>query len=174
MQYDDVWAIIHEGCNSCSHNRARRQHAVAKMKVSGLHPISLHKKATTFNGTGRSTKNENPNIPMGIILDAVSVSWSRVPLPDDLLFQSMRTRSLFIFFFSVEGLGSQWMTQTPHPSTSLDADEYYPMLERLCHAHIGVFMEAPLDEEETCNKDEVHRLDGHSNRYHCRYSDPFV
>ena len=27
--YDGVWAIIHDGCNSCSHNRAWRQNAVA-------------------------------------------------------------------------------------------------------------------------------------------------
>ena len=39
--YDGVWAIVDDGCNSCSHNRARRQNAAAKTKVLGLHPISF-------------------------------------------------------------------------------------------------------------------------------------
>ena len=65
-------------------------------------------------------------------------------------------------------------SDTSSTPTSLDSDEHDPMLELLCHAHIGVFMEALLDEEETCNKDEVHRLEGLSNRYHSRYSDPLV
>ena len=62
---DGVWAILDDGCNSCSRSKAWRQNAEAKMKVFGLHPISLHKKATTFNGTGRSTKNRKPKIPIG-------------------------------------------------------------------------------------------------------------
>ena len=55
--YDSVWAIIDDGCVSCSRSKAWRQNAEAKMKVLGLHFSPLHKKATTFNGTGRSTKN---------------------------------------------------------------------------------------------------------------------
>ena len=112
------------------------KNAVAKTKVLGLHPISLHKKTTAFNGTGRSTT---------LFKNAVSLSWSHVPLSDDLLcsVQPMRTRSRLIFFLSLEGLGSQWMSQTQSSTpTSLDSDEYDPMLELLCHAHIAAFMEA--------------------------------
>ena len=67
IEDDGVWAII----DSCCHVEVWRQNAEAKMKVLGLHPTSLHKKATTFNGTGRSTKNGRPNIPTGVILKAV-------------------------------------------------------------------------------------------------------
>ena len=72
--YDGVWAIIDDGCSSGSHNRAWRHNIEAKMKVFGLHPISLHKKTTTFNDTGRTTKNGKPKIPIGIIFNAVSLS----------------------------------------------------------------------------------------------------
>ena len=52
------------------------------------------------------------------------------------------------FFFSVEGLGSQCMSQTLSSTrTSWDPDEYDPLLELLCQALIGVFMEALLDEK---------------------------
>ena len=37
VAYDDDRAIIDDGCNSCSHNRAWRQNTAAKMKVLGLH-----------------------------------------------------------------------------------------------------------------------------------------
>ena len=60
-----------------------RQNIEGKMKVLGLHPISLHKKTTTFIDTGRTTENGKLKIPMGIILNAVSLSWSRVPLSVD-------------------------------------------------------------------------------------------
>ena len=52
------------------------------------------------------------------------------------------------------GLGWQWMSRTPRPRSLSDPDEYdehniwNPMLELLCHAHIGVFMEALVDEED--------------------------
>ena len=55
--HDGVWAIIEDGCNGCSRNRACRQNTEAKMRVLGLHPILFHKKATITNGTGRDTKN---------------------------------------------------------------------------------------------------------------------
>ena len=66
------------------------------------------------------------------------------------------------------------VSDTSSTPTSSDPDENDLVLELLCHAHIGVFMEALLDEEDTCNKDEVHRLEGHSNRYHSRHSDPLA
>ena len=44
---DGVWAIIDDGCNSCFHGEVWRQNAEVKMKVFGLHPILLHRKATT-------------------------------------------------------------------------------------------------------------------------------
>ena len=190
--YDGVWAIIDDGCNSCSRSKAWRQNAEAKMKVLGLHPISLHKKATTFNDVGTSTTNGKPKNPTGVALCAVSLSWSRVPLSDDLLslVQSMRAPSFLISLFSVESIGKQWMSRTPRPRSPLRT----PMnmtgttLGIPCHAHIGVFFEAVLDEEDTgrivlsyhlaldilCDKDEVHRLEDHPNRHHSRYSDPFV
>ena len=71
--YDGVGAIVVDGCNSCSHNRARRQNAVAKMKDLGLYPISSHKKATTFNGTVRSTKNGMLKIPYPFLPKPASV-----------------------------------------------------------------------------------------------------
>ena len=52
------------------------------------------------------------------------------------------------------------VSDTSYKLTASDPDEYDPMLELLCHAHIGVCMEALLDD--------------HSNRYHSRYSDPLV
>ena len=96
------------------------------------------------------------------------------------LVQSMRTRSL-LFLFSVEGLGCQWMSQRPRPRVPLRTPtNMTPMLE-LCHAHMGVFTEALLDEEVgrialschlapdiPCDKDEVHRLEDHTNRHYSR------
>ena len=82
---EGVWAIVDDGCNSCCHGEVWRQNAEVKMKVVGLHPIFLHRKAATFNDVGTSTTNGKPNIPTGVTLCAVSFFWSRVPLFDDLL-----------------------------------------------------------------------------------------
>ena len=67
---DGVWATIDDGCNSCSYGEVRRQNAEAKMKVLGLHPIWLHRKATTFNGNGveSSTTSGKLKIPIAIRL----------------------------------------------------------------------------------------------------------
>ena len=64
---DGVWEII-DGCNSCCHCEVWRQNAEAKMKVLGPHPFWLHKKATTFNGVGTSTRSGKLKIPMAIRL----------------------------------------------------------------------------------------------------------
>ena len=116
---DGVWAIIDDGCNCCSHNSTWRQSTEAKMKVLGLHPILLHKKATPFNGTGRTTKNRKPKIPTGVIFHAVSLSSSHVLLSHDLLssVQSMPTSSLLTFFFSIRGFGWQWISRTLRTSS---------------------------------------------------------
>ena len=68
---------------------------------------SWHKKTTAFNDTGRTTKKDKLKIPMGIIFNAVSLSWSRAALSDDLLssVQPLRTRSLFIFLLFI---GRSW------------------------------------------------------------------
>ena len=52
---DGVWAIVDDGCNSCCHVELWRQNAETNMNVLGLHPIWLHRKATTFIGVGTST-----------------------------------------------------------------------------------------------------------------------
>ena len=56
---DGVWAIIDDGCNTCCRSEVWRHCAEAKMKVLGLHPIWLHRKATTFNGVGTSRRVES-------------------------------------------------------------------------------------------------------------------
>ena len=61
---DGVWAIIDDGCNRCCHGEVWRQNAEAKMKALGLHPIWLHRKATTFNGVGTSTTSGQLKTPM--------------------------------------------------------------------------------------------------------------
>ena len=48
---EGVWPII----NSCCYGEVWRPNAEAKMKILGLHPIRLHREATTFNGVGTST-----------------------------------------------------------------------------------------------------------------------
>ena len=153
---DGVWAIIDDGCNCCCHDELWRQNAEGTMKVLGLHPILLHGKATTFNGTGTSTANRKPKIPTGVTLNAEFLFWSRVPLFDDLLslFQSMQTCFPHVSPFQVEGLGWQWMSRTPRPSPPLQT----PMLELLCHAHIGVFMEAPYQTPDTTKNELVFLL----------------
>ena len=65
---DVVWAIIGDGCNSCCHGEVWRQNAGTKMKVLGLRPIWLHRKATTFNGVGTSTTGGKVQIPMAVRL----------------------------------------------------------------------------------------------------------
>ena len=69
------------------------------------------------------------------------------------------------------------VSDTSSTLTSSDSDGYDPVLELACHAHVGVFMEALLDQEDTvrlalschfapdipCDKDEVHRLEDHPN-----------
>ena len=42
------------------------KNAEAKMKGLGLHPIWLHRKASTFNGVGTSTTSGKLKIPMAI------------------------------------------------------------------------------------------------------------
>ena len=68
IENEGVWAIIDDCCNSCCHLEVWRQSAEAKMKVLGLQPIWLHRKATTFNGVGMSTTNGKLKIPMAIRL----------------------------------------------------------------------------------------------------------
>ena len=68
IAHEGVWAIIDDGCNSCCHGEVCRQNAEAKMKVLGLHPIWLHRKATTFNGVGTSRTSGKLKIPMAIRL----------------------------------------------------------------------------------------------------------
>ena len=65
---EGVWAIVDDGCNSCCHSDVWRQNAEAKMKVLGLHPMWLHRKATTFNGVGTSTTSGQLKIPVVIRL----------------------------------------------------------------------------------------------------------
>ena len=65
---EGLWAIVDDGCNSCCHGEVQRQNAEAKMKVLGLHPIWLHRKATTSNGVGTSTTSAKLTIPMAIRL----------------------------------------------------------------------------------------------------------
>ena len=65
---EGVWAIIDDGCDSCCHGEGWRQNAEAKMKVLGLHPIWLHRKASAFNGVGTSTTSGKLKIPMAIRL----------------------------------------------------------------------------------------------------------
>ena len=138
--YDGVWAIIDDGCNSCSRSKAWRRNAEAKMKVLGLHPCSLHKKATTFNGTGRNTKNGKRRFPWALILMLYPrPGWSHVPLSDGLLslVQSVRARSFLISLFQLKVLvGSGCLGHLVHAS---DPDEYGHnirnlMLELLYHA----------------------------------------
>ena len=192
--YDGVWAIMDDGCNSCSRSKAWRQNAEAKMKGFGT---LLHEKATTFSGTGRSTKNGRPKIPMGILLDAVSLSWSHVPLSDNLCLCFSQCEHTFPSHFSFFPTGPRLAMDVSDTSSTLassDPDKYDGhnirnlMLELLCHAHIGVFMEALLGEgirgelnflitfalHIPCDKAEVHLLEDNPNRHHSLYSDPFV
>ena len=60
--------FVDDGCNSCFHGEVWRQNAEAKMQVLGLHPIWMHRKATTFNGVGTSTTSGKLKIPMAIRL----------------------------------------------------------------------------------------------------------
>ena len=87
------------------------------MKVLGLHPFLLHRKATTFNGVGTSTTNGKPKIPTGVLLCLVSLVWSRVPLFDDLLSlaQSMQTCFLPFSFPS----GRSWLAMDVSDTWSL-------------------------------------------------------
>ena len=96
---DVVWANIDRGCNSCCHGEVWRQNAEVKMKVVGLRPIFLHRKAATFNDVGTSTTNGKPKIPAGVTLCAVSLFWSRVPLLDDLLSLAQPMQTCFPHIF---------------------------------------------------------------------------
>ena len=107
IAYGGVWAIIDDGCNSCCHGEVWRRKAEVKMKVLGLHPSWLHRKATTFNGVGTSTTNQKPNIPMGVTLCAVSLFWSRVPLFDDLLSLTRSKQTCFPRIFPFPS-GRSW------------------------------------------------------------------
>ena len=91
------------------------------MKVFGLPPFWLHRRATTCNGVGTSTTNRKPKIHTGVTLCAASLFMSRVPLFDHLLSlaQSMQTCFPHSFLFPVEGLGLQWVSPTPRPRSPL-------------------------------------------------------
>ena len=111
-------------------------------------------------------RTEGRQCPWALFKNAVSLSWSHVPLSVDLLcsVQPMRTRSLLIFFFSLEGLGSRWMSQTHHPRLLL----WTPMNMTLCWSFFAthILPHSWRHEEETCNKDRVYRLEHHPNRHH--------
>ena len=65
---EDVWATIDDGCNSCCHGEVWRQNAETEMKVLGLHPIWMLRKATTFHDVGTSTTSGKLKILMAIRL----------------------------------------------------------------------------------------------------------
>ena len=65
---EGVWAMKDDGCNSCCHGEVWRQNAETKMKVLGLQPMRLHRRATSFNGVGSSTTSGKLKIPMAIRL----------------------------------------------------------------------------------------------------------
>ena len=47
-----VWAIVDDGCNSCCHGELWRRNAENKTHHKGLRAVWLHRKVTTFNGSG--------------------------------------------------------------------------------------------------------------------------
>ena len=63
---EGVWATIDDGCNSCCHGEVWRQNDEAKMKKLGLHPVWLHREATTSNGVETSTTSGKSKNPMAI------------------------------------------------------------------------------------------------------------
>ena len=65
---EGVGAFTDDVCNICCHGEVWRQNAETKMKVMGLHPFWLHRKATTFNGVGTSRTSGKLKIPMAIRL----------------------------------------------------------------------------------------------------------
>ena len=119
---DGVWAIVDEGCNSCCHGDVWRQNAEVKMKVLGLHPIGLHRKATTFNDVETNTTNttnQKPTIPMGIALCAVSLFQSRVQLFGDLLSLAQSMQTCFPHIFSFPGRWSWLAMDVSNTSSTL-------------------------------------------------------
>ena len=63
-----VWAIVDEGCNSCTHSDAWRINAQEKWKKLGFAPYLVDSKTTKFAGVGARQSTGKWKIPCGLKL----------------------------------------------------------------------------------------------------------
>ena len=98
-------------------NRARRLYVVAQIKVLGLQPFSLH-------------ENRKPKVPWAsfLMLYPCPGHTCRYQTTYCLRFSQCKNVPFSFFFFSLEGPGSHWMSQTHHRRPPL----WTPMNMTLC------------------------------------------
>ena len=93
---DSVRSIVDDRRNTCCQSEARRQGAEVN---SGLHPIRLHRKETTFNDVRTTTANRRLKIQMNATLCAVYLFGSCASLHDGFIFSgSVGTYALSSIF----------------------------------------------------------------------------
>ena len=49
---DGIWAVVDEGCNSCTHSEVWRKNLEMKCDKLGFKPVQLNTKVTQFTGVG--------------------------------------------------------------------------------------------------------------------------
>jgi hypothetical protein len=64
-----VWAIVDDGCNSCTHSEKWRLNAMAKWKKLGFAPYLRDSKSTNFSGVGERKTNGKWKLPCGLLLE---------------------------------------------------------------------------------------------------------
>ena len=64
----DVWAIVDDGCNSCTHSDAWRINAEEKWEKLGFKPYISDKKITNFSGVGSSPSTGKWELPLALRL----------------------------------------------------------------------------------------------------------
>ena len=155
---DSVRSIKDDRGNSCRQGGTRQRDAKVHL---GFHPIWLLKKETTFNEVGarseRKTGNSRGRYSVcGLLVQVLCVvtRWS--------IFSGSVGAHVLSLFPSFPS-GTSWLAMDGSDTsstftcssllTSQDPDKcdehniWNPMLELLCHTHLGISMEALFDEE---------------------------
>ena len=69
MEDEGVWAIVDDGCNSCTHSREWRLNAEEKWAKRGFKCYLKDGKVTKFTGIGSSPSTGKWKLPAGFLLN---------------------------------------------------------------------------------------------------------
>ena len=70
---EGVWAIVDDGCNSCTHSDYWHNNAISKWEKLGFMSFLKHDRTTSFKGVGERVTTGVHKIPVGLKLEESGV-----------------------------------------------------------------------------------------------------